>query len=201
MLLKFYEPQSGNFAALGHGIIDMDTGKIVTIANGEITKANILSIEKGEKGKPGEIRGSLTNQETIGNVSKNTKFGVYGKLNNMTSLNIGKENEIPVAKREEITTGKAKILCSLENNQKEEYEIEIQKVFINNNTDNKSMIIKIIDDRLIEKTGGIIQGMSGSPIIQNGKFIGCVTNVLVSNPKLGYGIFADIMIKQMKEVD
>lgn len=199
--ISFYEPSSGKFAALGHGIIDIDTGKLITIANGEITKANILSVEKGEKGKPGEIRGSLANQETIGDVLKNTRFGIYGKLDNITTLGIGKEDELPVATREEIKTGKAKIICSLENNKKEEYEIEIQKLFLNNNTDNKSMIIKITDERLLEKTGGIIQGMSGSPIIQNGKFVGAVTHVLVSNPTMGYGVFADIMIKQMKEVE
>ena len=199
--ISFYEPSTNSFAALGHGIIDIDTGKLVTIANGEVTKANILSVEKGKKGEPGEIRGSLLNQNTIGNVSKNTRFGIYGKLTDISSLDIGKENEIPVAAREEIKTGKAKIICSLENNKKEEYEIEIQKIFINNNSDNKSMTIKVTDERLLEKTGGIIQGMSGSPIIQDGKFVGAITHVLVSNPTLGYGVFADTMIKQMKQVD
>ena len=164
----------------GHGIIDIDTGKLITIANVDITKANILSIEKGRKGEPGEIRGSLAKQETIGSVSKNTRFGIFGKLTNISTLNIGKENEVPVAMREEISTGKAKIICSLENNKREEYEIEIQKIFLNNNSDNKSMVIKITDERLLEKTGGIIQGMSGSPIIQNGKFIGAVTHVTVT---------------------
>lgn len=198
--LTFYEPSTKNFAALGHGIIDVDTGKLVTISNGDITSANILSIAKGEKGEPGEIRGSLANQNSIGKVAKNTKFGIYGALSNTISLNVGRENEVPVAMREEIKIGKAKIICTLENNKREEYEIEIQKIFINNNSDNKSMIIKITDDRLLEKTGGIIQGMSGSPIIQNGKFVGAVTHVLVNNPSMGYGIFADLMIKQMKEV-
>ena len=106
-----------------------------------------------------------------------------------------------MASREEVEKGKAEILCELENGNTKNYEIEIQKIFTNNNEDNKSMLIKVTDDELIEKTGGIIQGMSGAPIIQNGKFIGAVTHVLVSDPTQGYAVFADIMIKQMKEVD
>ena len=106
-----------------------------------------------------------------------------------------------VALRNEIKTGKAQILCELQDGKIERYEIEIQKLFINNNEDNKSMVIKVTDKRLIEKTGGIIQGMSGAPIIQNGKFVGAVTHVLVNDPTIGYGVFADIMIKQLKEVN
>ena len=199
--LSFYEPATKSFAALGHGIVDIDTGGLVTIANGNITTANILNVLKGEKGRPGEIRGSLLNQNNIGMVSKNTVFGIYGKLTDLTRLDLKPNNEIPVATREEIKQGKAKILCSLENNKTEEYEIEIEKIFTNNNIDNKSMTFKVTDDNLLQKTGGIIQGMSGSPIIQNGKLIGVVTHVFVNNPQMGYGVFADIMIKKMKEVD
>lgn len=199
--LSFYEPSSKSFAALGHGIVDIDTGKLVTIANGDITTANILSIVKGQKGEPGEIRGSISKQSSIGLVNKNTAFGIFGKITELSRLNLRNTEAIPVATREEIKTGKAKIICSLENDKTEEYEIEIEKIFTNNNTDNKSMVLKVTDSRLLEKTGGIIQGMSGSPIIQNGKFIGVVTHVLVNNPEMGYGVFADIMIKQMKEVN
>lgn len=191
----------GNFAALGHGIIDIDTGQLISIANGEITKANILNIEKGERGKPGEVRGSLINQKTIGNVSKNTRFGIFGRLTNISELKVGKEKALTVASRDEIKVGQASILCSLNNDETEEYSIEIEKVYLNNNIDNKSMLIRVTDENLIKKTGGIIQGMSGSPIIQNGKLIGVVTHVLVSNPEMGYGVFADTMIKQMKEVE
>ena len=105
-----------------------------------------------------------------------------------------------VANRSEIKNGKAEIMCELENGKIETYEIEIQKIFTENNENNKSMLIKVTDDRLIEKTGGIIQGMSGAPIIQNGKFIGAVTHVLVNDAKTGYAVFADLMIKQMREV-
>ena len=118
----------GNFAALGHGIIDIDTGQLISIANGEITKANILNIEKGERGKPGEVRGSLINQKTIGNVSKNTRFGIFGRLTNISELKVGKEKALTVASRDEIRVGQASILCSLNNDETEEYSIEIEKV-------------------------------------------------------------------------
>lgn len=128
-------------------------------------------------------------------------MGIYGKIDDISKLNIDTSNELEVALRNEIQTGKAKILCSLENGVREEYEIEIKKIYKNNNTDNKSMLIEVTDEKLLEKTGGIIQGMSGSPIVQNGKFIGAVTHVLVNNPKQGYAVFADMMIKEMREVN
>lgn len=149
---------------------------------------------------PGEIRGSIDNGITIGDISKNTSFGVYGSMTNLNKLNINKSNEMEVANRNEIKTGKAEILCELENGKVEIYEIEIQKIFLENNENNKSMLIKITDENLIDKTGGIIQGMSGAPIIQNGKFIGAVTHVLVNDSKVGYAVFGDLMIKQMREV-
>lgn len=198
--ITYYEPSTGNFAALGHGILDIDTEKLITIAKGEIVTANILSIIKGEKGTPGEIRGTIASNNTIGQVSKNTNLGIYGKINDVSQLNIATSNELEVAVRNEIKTGKAEIICSLENGVKNSYEIQIKKIFKNNNTDNKSMLIEVTDERLLEKTGGIIQGMSGSPIVQNGKFIGAVTHVLVNNPKQGYAVFADMMIKEMRSL-
>ena len=199
--LTFYEPSSGMFATLGHGIMDIDTAVLIKIANGELVTTNILSINKGTKGNPGEIRGTIEAGHTIGSISKNTKFGVFGTINKTPYLNTSNTNEVQVALREEIKTGKAQIICELENGKKEYYDIEIQRIFISNNKDNKSMLIKVTDKKLSEKTGGIIQGMSGAPIIQNGKFVGAVTHVLVNDPTIGYGVFADIMLKQMKEVE
>lgn len=195
--LTFYEPESGMFATLGHGIVDIDTSQIINIANGELVTTNILSITKGEKGTPGEIRGTIENGYTLGNIYKNTGFGVFGSLTNTSPLGINSNEAIDVALRNEIQLGKAEIICQLEDGKKEKYEIEIQKKFVNNNEDNKSMLIKITDYRLLEKTGGIIQGMSGAPIIQNGKFVGAVTHVLVNDPTVGYAVFGDIMIKQL----
>lgn len=199
--LTFYEPSSRMFATLGHGILDVDTSQLIKIANGELVTTNILSIKKGEKGSPGEIRGTIESGYTIGNISKNTAFGVFGKLNDTKYLPASTKKEMEVAFRNEIKQGKATILCELENGKCKEYEIEIQKIFLNNDQDNKSMLIKITDGELLQKTGGIIQGMSGAPILQNGKFVGAVTHVLVNDPTMGYGVFADIMLKQMKEVN
>lgn len=199
--ITFYEPSTGSFASLGHGINDVDTYELIDIANGELVTAKILDIVKGKNGIPGEIRGNIDNSIKIGNISKNTDFGVYGNITNTNALNIDNSQEMEVADRNEINTGKAYILCELDNRKPEKYEIEIQKIFKENNQDNKSMLIKITDARLIEKTGGIIQGMSGAPIIQNNKFIGAVTHVLVNDSKVGYGVFADLMIKQLKEVN
>ena len=194
----FYEPSTGMFASLGHGITDIDTGDLITISNGELVTTNIVSVQKGEKGKPGELKGSIESSKTIGDVSKNTSFGIFGKITNKSNLKIS-EQEKEVATREEIKTGKAQIICEIEDGKKEHYDIEIQKVYTSNNRDNKSMLIKVTDKKLLEKTGGIIQGMSGSPIIQNNKFVGAVTHVLVNDPTSGYGVFADIMLKHMKE--
>lgn len=198
--LTFYEPSTGKFAALGHGIVDVDTGDIINIANGELVTSNLVAIKKGEKGTPGEIKGSIDSGVTIGNISKNTNFGVFGLVSNKNNLNLNGAKEYEVALRSEIQTGEAEIICELENEKKEQYKIEISKIYTSNNYDNKSMMIKITDERLLQKTGGIIQGMSGSPIIQNGKFVGAITNVLVSDPTAGYAIFGDLMVKQMKSV-
>lgn len=199
--VTFYEPSTKMFGALGHGITDIDTDKLLDIASGEFVTTKIVSVVKGEKGKTGKIQGTIEDSKNIGQIYKNTGFGIYGKVENTSSINIDTSKEMEVAYREEIKTGKAKILCSLDNENVQEYEIEIEKIFINNNYDNKSMLIKVTDPKLLEKTGGIIQGMSGSPIIQNNKFVGAVTHVLLNNPQEGYAVFGDLMIKQMREVE
>lgn len=198
--LTFYEPSTGQFGALGHGINDVDTYELIDIASGELVTTKILEIVKGADGAPGEMRGSIDNGTTIGRITKNTSFGVYGNVENVSKINQNNAKEVEVANRTEIKTGKAEILCELENGQTKSYEIEIQKIFLDNNENNKSMLIKITDEELLEKTGGIIQGMSGAPILQNGKFIGAVTHVLVNDSEMGYAVFGDLMIKQMREV-
>ena len=140
----------------------------------------------------GEVRGTIESGYTIGKISKNTAFGVFGKLDTTSYLSMSNNDEVEVASREEIKQGPAKIICELENGKRQYYDIEIQKIFTANNEDNKSMLLKVTDERLIEKTGGIIQ---------DGKFIGAVTHVLVNDPSVGYGVFADIMIKQMRQTN
>lgn len=199
--VTFYDPETKTFGALGHGITDIDTNELINISSGEFITTRILNITKGESGNPGKIQGTIENQTNIGKISKNTRFGIYGIVDNLASLNIDTSKEMEVALREEIQEGKATILCSLDNQNPKEYEIEIQKIYKENNYDNKSMKIRVTDEDLLEKTGGIIQGMSGSPIIQNGKFVGAVTHVLVNNSQEGYAVFGDMMLKQAKDTN
>ncbi len=196
--MTFYEPSSNSFAVLGHGITDSDTDSLINIDSGELVTSRIISVKKGEIDNPGEIKGTIVNQQTIGSVTKNTQFGVYGVLNNFSELNIDTSKKVKVALRDEIKEGDAKILCALDNsNITKEYDIKIEKIYKDNEYNNKSMLIRVTDKELLNKTGGIIRGLSGAPIIQNEKFVGAITNVLVSNPEIGYAIFADLMIKQI----
>lgn len=169
----FYDIDTNNFASLGHGIVDVDTEELVEIATGEVVNANILSVLKGKEGSPGRIQGSIEGRPTIGTIYKNTNYGVYGTLISPGMLDLKSNKKIPVALRSEIQEGKASLISTLENDGPKEYEIEITKIYTNNNIDNKSMVIKITDSELLEKSGGIVQGMSGSPIIQNGKLVRC----------------------------
>ncbi len=195
--ITFYDPTSQTFGALGHGISDIDTDKLIDIASGEFVTAEVLNIDKGEEGEPGKIEGLLENN-IIGNIYMNSEFGIYGTIENVNNLGILEyTEEIEVALKSEIREGEATILCDIDNEGVKEYEIQIEEIYINNNYDNKSMKISVTDEELLEKTGGIIQGMSGSPIIQNGKFIGAITHVLYSNPRQGYAVFGEIMVKEM----
>lgn len=155
--VTFYEPSTKIFGALGHGITDIDTDKLIDIASGEFVTTKILNVVKGESGNPGKIQGTIDNQSNIGTINKNTQFGIYGKVNNLSTLNIDYSKEMDVALRDEIKLGKADIICSTENGKVDKYEIQIQKIYKDNNYDNKSMLIKITDNKLLEKTGGIIQ--------------------------------------------
>lgn len=191
--MTFYDESTSKFAALGHGIEDIDTGKLLNISKGEIVTGKIVSIVKGKSNKPGEIRGTIDGGKDVGNIQKNTEIGVYGEVTNFDYINSVKLEEVEVANRNQIQIGKAKIICQLSDNNVNEYDIEIKKIFKNNSKDNKSMMIKVTDDNLLDITGGIIPGMSGSPVIQNGKLVGAVTNVLLNDPTQGYAIFADMM--------
>lgn len=155
--VTFYEPSTQSFGALGHGITDIDTEKLIDISSGEFVTTKILNVVKGQNGNPGKIQGTVDNQKPIGTIYKNTEFGIYGKVNDLTSINIDKSKEMKMALRNEIKPGKATIMCSLENGKVDEYEIEIEKVYRENNFNNKSMLLKVTDSRLIEQAGGIIQ--------------------------------------------
>ena len=194
--ITFYNESTQSFAALGHPITDIDTGDIIQTSSGEIDKVNIVSIVKGISQEPGKVQGAIKHNSIIGNVYKNTEYGLYGVIKNKNNLKIDNLKKMNVALRQEIEIGEATILSDI-NGEIKEYKIQIERTYLNNNYDNKNMVIRITDKELLETTGGIIQGMSGSPIIQNGKFCGAITHVLVNNPTLGYAVFADKMIQEL----
>ena len=196
--VTFYNETTQSFAALGHAITDIDTGDIIQTSSGEIDNVNIVSIVKGLSDEPGKIQGAIRSNSAIGNIYKNTQYGIYGVIKETSNLKIDYSNKMNVATRQEITLGDATILSDIDGECKG-YNIEIQKIYYNNNYDNKSMLIKVTDEELLNKTGGIIQGMSGSPIIQNGKFCGAITHVLVNDPTIGYAVFADKMLQELSE--
>ncbi len=196
--MTFYNEQTRTFAALGHPITDIDTGDIIQTSSGEIDDVNIISIIKGKEEEPGKLQGVIQQDSIIGSIYKNTAYGIYGIVKNQANVNIDYNRRMNVAMRQEINLGEATILSDISGELKE-YKIEIQKTYLNNNYDNKSMVIKVTDEELLNRTGGIIQGMSGSPVIQNGKFCGAITHVFVKNPTIGYAVFADRMISELAE--
>lgn len=197
--LTFYDKENGIFGALGHGITDVDSGTLMVINNGEILSSSIVSIKKGYSGNPGELKGILMVNKGKGEVIKNTEYGIYGRVNNNSSI-VPNNKAIPIALRNEIKEGPAQIITSINGNNISFYNIQIQKVIRQNIDSSKNMIIKITDKRLLDYTGGIVQGMSGSPIIQDGKLVGAVTHVLINDPTKGYGIFIESMIQKADSV-
>lgn len=191
-----YVDSAGRFGALGHGISDVDTGELLQIEEGDLYQAEILAIQKGTKGNPGELSGLIRYEpgKIIGSITSNTSNGIYGIFTGGRNSRISLK-EMQAAYKQELEIGPAAILCCVEGNV-QEYEAEITKIDLNHEDSNKSFVIHVTDERLLEKTGGIIQGMSGSPVIQNGKFVGAVTHVFVQDSTSGYGIFAETMLDQ-----
>ncbi len=189
--MTFYNHQNNSFAALGHAICDSDTGAVLKVANGDLVGCDILSVKKGKNGVPGELSGQFQNKN-LGKIIKNNEFGIYGKINNASVLD--KEKLMETATRYQVKQGPAQILCDVDGQGVRSYNVEILSVSKSANIDNKGIVLKVTDEELLSKTGGIVQGMSGSPIIQNGKLIGAVTHVFVNDPTRGYGIFIENMI-------
>lgn len=194
--LTFYEPESGSYGALGHVISDVDTKKPILVGDGEIVYSSVSSIRKGEQGDPGEkFTHFLDEQNVIGNIVKNTPFGIFGKIKGKLVSNGIIDEPIPVALTEEVEKGPAYILTVVEDQKIEKFDIEIVDVVPQKFPATKGLVIKVTDPVLIEKTGGIVQGMSGSPIIQNGKLVGAVTHVFVNDPTSGYGCYIEWMLR------
>lgn len=193
--LTFYHKDSETFGALGHPITDGDTNTTFTIKEGELLSASVLSVRKGEKGTPGELRGLFVNEKnSIGNIQNNTSSGIFGQ-SYVPLVNSEFNQPMSIGYRNEITEGKATIITTIDDSGPKEYEIEIVKLLQQDKPGPKSMIIKVTDEELLSKTGGIVQGMSGSPIIQNNKIVGAVTHVLINKPDIGYGIYIEWMLE------
>ena len=189
-----YIDEAQNFAALGHGITDVDTGILMDISHGMVYRSNILSVVKGSQGTPGEIVGTIDYQKKnrVGTIDANSGCGIFGTIEK-GYLAYDASKAVPVAHPEEVSEGPVSILCTV-NGETESYEAEIMKID-RHNRDHKNFSLQITDERLLEKTNGILQGMSGSPVIQDGRLVGAVTHVFVNEPTKGYGIFAENMQK------
>ena len=191
--ITYADNENKKYAALGHAITDPDTGTILPVGTGEIVECTINDIVKGKKGIPGELKGSFRlNSPAYGSISANTEFGLYGDTYS-DIINELYPQGVQVASRNSVKEGKATILTTVDGQGIQEYEINIIKANKQDVRASKSMIIEVTDQRLLEKTGGIVQGMSGSPILQNGKLIGAVTHVLISDPQKGYALYIDWM--------
>lgn len=191
--LTFVEPD-GTFGALGHGISDVDTGERLEISDGDLYHADILSIQKGTAGTPGELRGVINYREEnrIGTICGNSQYGIRGQMEPGKYAESMKK--IPTGLKQEIQTGKAEIRCDIGDGIRE-YQCEILEIDSNAKDTNKCFVLRITDDDLLSRTGGIVQGMSGSPVLQNGKLIGAITHVFVNDPTKGYGIFIENMME------
>lgn len=198
--LSFFDPISKQYGALGHLITDADTNQKIEVSNGKIMASAIYAIEKGRRGHPGEKIGSfVTNSTFQGTIEKNTVTGIFGVINGQITNPYFKE-AIPVGWESEVKVGPAKIYTVIQGEKIEEFDVNIDRVMLNR-TDSKNMIVRVTDPRLLESTGGIIQGMSGSPIIQNGKIIGAVTHVFVNDSQRGYGVFIQNMLYESGQLD
>ncbi|NLY30682.1 MAG: SpoIVB peptidase [Firmicutes bacterium] len=193
--LTFYHPASGKYGALGH-LITTPTSSPAFVEDGRIVRAQISEIRRGLRGSPGEKRGTFrSEQDSIGTIEKNTKFGIFGRLTSSV-LPSQWDREVPVALASHVQLGPAEILTVIDGERVESFAVEIIKVNAQSRPDDKGIILKVTDERLLSRTGGIIQGMSGSPILQNGALVGAVTHVFVNDPQRGYGIFAEWMLHE-----
>jgi stage IV sporulation protein B len=194
--MTFVHPQSRKYGALGHVISDMDTKKPIVVEDGQIVRSTVTSIEKGSNGDPGEkLARFSSDREIIGNIQKNSPFGIFGELNRDIKNGI-MDRALPISLSHQVKEGPAQILTVVDNDEVRPFDIEIVSTIPQKFPATKGMVIKVTDPKLLEKTGGIVQGMSGSPIIQNGKLVGAVTHVFVNDPTSGYGVHIEWMLHE-----
>ena len=193
--LSYIDPDSGTYGALGHAIVDGDTGDLLPVADGAIMKANVIGVTKGRSGQAGELKGSfLKENEQIGTLRMNSAYGIYGTMEAMPQELLYPEG-LPIGTREQVH-GAATILSTVDDAGPKEYHVEILRCFSQNKSSQKGMILRVTDKRLLDKTGGIVQGMSGSPIIQDGRMIGAVTHGYLSDAAQGYGMYIEWMLEK-----
>ena len=190
--LTFYDPASGTYGALGHGIADVDTARLMPLASGSIMETAIRAVKKGAQGSPGELKGDFALQRDVGTLQANTEGGVFGTVTDASFVELSEA--LPVAARQEIHTGAATIRATVSGKDTQEYAVEIIRIF-GGEQPTRNLLLRVTDEQLLSTTGGIVQGMSGSPIIQDGKLVGAVTHVLVNDPTRGYGIFIENMLE------
>ena len=188
--VTYYNPDDNYFAALGHGICDRDTGAMMPLGEAEIVGASISSVEKSSTGKAGSLNGYFTDK-TLGTVTNNTINGIYGTIIDNSYLS---GDRFEIAEFDEIQTGDAQIITTISGDRPESYDLKITSIRNDDPRNNENFVIKVTDKRLLDECGGIVQGMSGSPIVQNGKLIGAVTHVFLNNPEEGYGVAAQFMV-------
>ena len=193
--VTYYNPDTMTFGALGHGIMDVDTKKLMTVRGGQLMESKIIAIQKGKKGGPGELVGEIAKDQVIGRITANTPLGLYGYVTDAAKL---PAERMRIARQSEIHEGPAKIRATVSGKETAEYDVYIESVNRFSTDEAKGMVVRITDRNLIAKTNGIVQGMSGSPITQDGKVVGAVTHVFVQNPHKGYGIFIENMLRQEK---
>ncbi len=191
--ITFYEPETG-FGALGHGINEAETGRLLPMGSGHVLYSEVESVRQGQPGTPGELKGTFRNDKAYGHLLRNTESGLFGTLTTGEAMGKPMEKPVAVASASEVKTGAAEILSNVNGDKVERFDIEIMKIF--SGDDSRNFMIRVIDERLLNRTGGIVQGMSGSPVLQNGKLVGAVTHVLINDPKRGYGIFAESMLRE-----
>ncbi|MDR2648792.1 MAG: SpoIVB peptidase [Clostridiales bacterium] len=196
--ITYYNPVSQKFGALGHGILDVDTKKLMTVKNGTIMEARVTDIKKGSKGSPGELVGELHSNATLGQIKLNTPYGIYGAMD-LTGVSKITHKKLPIAMQDQVHEGPAVIYSDVDSEIRE-YDVYIENVNRFSNDETKGMVLRITDPALLRKTNGIVQGMSGSPIIQNDKVIGAITHVFVQDPAKGYGIFIENMLHEENNI-
>lgn len=189
--LTYYDPQTASYGALGHGITDVDTAQLMALSSGSIMETSVKAVKKGQRGDPGELRGDFTVQRDVGTLTANTTGGIFGKMADVGFVDTAQP--LPVAAASEVVCGPATILSTVNGSETGEYQVEILRLYSGSH-DTRNLMLKVTDPQLLAITGGIVQGMSGSPILQNGKLVGAVTHVLIDDPSRGYGIFMENML-------